>query len=79
MRNVGFTSQINKHPKKNAHLNCGFVLVKRKVAFLSEGAWSSGEYSKSALPLDYDYFIFFYQIIISMFKARMARDPSPLW
>jgi hypothetical protein len=25
------------------------VLVKRKVAFLSEGAWSSAEYLKSAL------------------------------
>jgi hypothetical protein len=38
-------------PKKYPHLNCGFVLVKRKVAFLSEGAWSSEEYLKSALPL----------------------------
>ena len=37
------TNQINKHPKKHPHLNCGFVLVKRKVAFLSEEAWSSGE------------------------------------
>jgi hypothetical protein len=47
-----FTSQINKHPqKKYPHLNCGFVLVKRKVAFLSEGVWSSGGYFKSALLL----------------------------
>jgi hypothetical protein len=45
------TSQINKHPKKYPYLNCSFVLVKRKVAFLSEGAWSSGGYFKSALPL----------------------------
>jgi hypothetical protein len=43
------TSQINKHPQKYPHLNRGFVLVTHKVAFLSEGGWSSREYFKSAL------------------------------
>jgi hypothetical protein len=45
------TSQINKHPEKNQPLNCGFVLVKCKVAFFSGGVWSSGEYIKSALHI----------------------------
>jgi hypothetical protein len=32
------TSQVYIHPKKYSHLDCGFVLVKREVAFLSERA-----------------------------------------
>jgi hypothetical protein len=45
------TSQVNKHPKKISTFKLRFVLVKRKTAFLSEGAWSFGAYFKSALPL----------------------------